>query len=462
MSIPNYSLELEQRVLETLMHFGHHDSSDVQKAMLKLSADCFYSMDHQALFIMVRDTFNKQQPFGMVDMLMLIPRDNNELFTSLHWIIENYGKYPSGINYLESDVNRLITFSKLRRQIFLSEKMIEEVKNCGNPEDAQDILIRNINEISNLNFRESKAGISSVELAESFYDGTLEKDLILPTTCDQLNEALNGGIMSKSLITVAAGAGVGKTGFAIFLMDAIARNQPGSQSLFYSLEMESKHIWMRHVGICGGKQFEKLDNDEQLNAVAKSLNVPMKIYDSASCRSAADIDFILTNARLTAMQCPVSVIVVDYLGLVENKGKFERNDLKQADVTSKLAKLAMELNCVVIALSQINRGASQRAKDDQCPWPQDAADSSGSHRSSTLWLGVDRPELYQDDFCYKNQFVIKCRKNRFGGTFELILAFNDGTFAEVPQHWFKKPESKPKSMDKALFSAHGKDFYGDQ
>src|SRR5690606_23206305 len=126
------------------------------------------------------------------------------------------------------------------------------------------------------------------------------------------------------------------------------------------------------------------------------VQVPMKIYDTATTPMCSDIDYILTTARLKAMEKPISVIVVDYLGLVQNRGQFERNDLKQADITTKLAKLAMELNCVVIALSQINRASSSRAKDDQCPYPSDAADSSGSHRSSTLWLGVNRPELYQD------------------------------------------------------------------
>jgi replicative DNA helicase len=149
---------------------------------------------------------------------------------------------------------------------------------------------------------------------------------------------------------------------------------------------------------------------------------------------------------------------VDYLGLVQNKGNFERNDLKQSDITSKLAQLAIELNCIVIALSQINRGASNRGAEDRCPWPHDAADSSGGHRSSSLWLGVDRPELYQDDPCYRNQFVVKCRKNRFGNTFDLIFAFNEGTFAEVQSGWFRQPMKQPRNAEQALFSAHSKDF----
>lgn len=461
MNTPKYSLETEHEVLETLMHFADPHNMRVQQSMLKLTADCFYDMDNKQIYRLIRDCFDKQQAFHFVDILVLIPTGNNYLHDCLASMVDNYGKCHAGEASFEHYVERLIVLMGLRKQLELTEQMLKEVKNCPSPEESQDILIKNINEMSHMIFRESQGGVSNAELADYFYAGSLEHDLIIPTTCNQLNDALNGGIMSKSLITVAAGAGVGKTGFAIFLLDAIARNQQASQSLFFSLEMESKHIWMRHVGICGGKQFEKLDSDERLAAIAKSLSIPMNIYDSATCRLAADIDFILTTARLKAMELPISVIVVDYLGLIENKGKFERHDLKQADITSKLAKLAMELNCVVIALSQINRGASQRSKDDQCPWPQDAADSSGSHRSSTLWLGVDRPELYQDDFCYQNQFVVKCRKNRFGGTFELILAFNEGTFAEVKPGYFRKPMTRVKSAEEAVFPAHDSALYPD-
>jgi replicative DNA helicase len=320
------------------------------------------------------------------------------------------------------------------------------------------ILVEHVNEIANLNYRESKHGMSNIEIAEAFYDGKITQSKKLPTTCDQLNDALEGGIMPKSLIIIAAGASVGKTGFSIYLLDCIARAHPGSESLFFSIEMEYDQIWMRHVGICAGKQFDKLTNDERLAAIAKTLEVPMKIYDTALCRATSDIDFILTTARLRAMEKPISVIVVDYLGLVQNKGNFERNDLKQSDITSKLAQLAIELNCIVIALSQINRGASNRGAEDRCPWPHDAADSSGGHRSSSLWLGVDRPELYQDDPCYRNQFVVKCRKNRFGNTFDLIFAFNEGTFAEVQSGWFRQPMKQPRNAEQALFSAHSKDF----
>ena len=459
MNQPKYSLETEQEVLETLMHFSTHNNVRVQKAMLKLTSDCFYNPDNRQIFGMIKQCFNKQEPFHFVDVLILIPKGNNALHDSMSWLIDNYGKCHVGESNFEAYYQRLITLAKLRKQLTLAEQMVKSVRDCPSPEESEDILTTAITEISGLSYRESKHGMSNMEIAEDYFDGKMPDEIKIPTSSEQLNELLQGGIMPKSLIIVAAGASVGKTGFSIYLTDVIARAQPGTESLFFSIEMEYKHIWMRHVGVCAGQPFDKLSYDERLGAVTKLSQVPMRIYDTTMCHAVADIDFILTTARLRAMEKPISVIVVDYLSLVETKQSFERNDLKQSYITGKLAQLAIELNCTVIALSQINRGAANRGVEDRCPWPHDAADSSGGHRSASLWFGVDRPELYQDDPCYRNQFVVKCRKNRFGDTFETIFAFNGGSFGEVQQGYFRAPYAQAtKSPEKAIFSGYSNDY----
>ncbi len=458
MITPKYSLEIEQRVLETLMHYGESTEAGIHKAMLNLTTDSFYDLNYQTLFAMIRNSFCKNEPFGFVDMLVLIPKENNHLHMALLDLIEQYSKMPSGISFLDRDVNRLNTFMRLRKQMALLHNLIKNIDECPKPEEGQEILTTALTEISGLQYHESKSGISNAEIAEFYYDGQIVEPQPIPTTCDQLNQGLGGGVMPKSLIFAAAGPSTGKTGFAIFLMDTIARSQPDKESLFFSLEMEYKHIWMRHVGICAGKPFNQLTKEEKINGVAKSMQVPIRIYDTTMSRNGRDLDFIITTARLRAMERKISVITVDYIGLVKVKGKFERNDLKLAEITDQLGDLAIELDCTVLVLSQINRGAANRAEEDRCPWPHDAANGSGGHNSASVWLGLDRPELYRDDQYFKNQFVVKCRKNRFGDLFELIFAFNGGTFAEVDDNYFKKPYSPKRTPEKALFSGRYDDF----
>lgn len=446
-----YSLETEHEVLETLMHFADHSNMRVQKAMLMLDRDCFYNSDNKLIFDLIQECYKKQIPFHLVDILSIIPKDDTELFNKMSWLMENYMKMHAGEASFEHRVERLLTLMRLRKQLNLAKNMIRDVEECTKPEEAQALLISNLNEISAINYQESKQGISYEEQSDQYLKGEMPENLIIPTTWEHLNHVNGGGIVPKSLITIAAGAGVGKTGFSIFLMDAIARAEPEKQSLFFSLEMEAKHIWQRHVGICAKKTFDSLGHEQRLDAISKVLQVSTVVYDSTMGKNITDIDYIVTTAKIRNMQKKISVIVVDYLGLVDAKGNFESNALKQVEITNQLARLAIELDCVVIALSQINRSNSTRALEDRCPYPSDASGSSGLYFSSTLWLGVDRPELYQTHPSYKNQFVIKCRKNRFGSNFELILAFNNGTFAEVPYNYFNKPIMDIKSPTEALF-----------
>jgi replicative DNA helicase len=123
---------------------------------------------------------------------------------------------------------------------------------------------------------------------------------------------------------------------------------------------------------------------------------------------------------------------VDYLGLVQNtNNKLESHVLRQANITEQLAALAIELDCIVIALSQVNREYANR--QDKCPVTSDAADSSGSERSSTVWLGVHRPYADDEVSGTENHFVVKCRKNRFGPLWKAVFDFQDGVFRETDQ-----------------------------
>lgn len=459
MSSPKYSLETEQEVLETLMHFQSHTSIRVQKAMLKLSPDCFYNPDNRQLFSLIHNCFNNQMPFHFVDISTLIPKEATELYNSYLWLVDNYGKCHAGETNFERYVDRLVIFSQTRKQLSIAESMVREITNCPSPEQAQEILANALTEIAGLSYQESKHGMSGVEIADDFYEGKMIVDLKIPTTCLQLNTALGGGFMPKSLIIICAAPSVGKTGFSIYLMDCIARAQPNSEALFFSLEMEYKHVWMRHIGICAGKPFDSLSETERMEAVTKSIQVPTRVYDTSMCRQASDIDFIITTARLRAMETKLSVIVVDYLGLVQTTTQYDRHDLKISDISRKLASLAIELDCDVILLTQMNRNAANRSTDDRCPWPHDAADSSGSHNNASYWFGADRPELYRDEPGYKNQFVFKCRKNRFGDIFDINFAFNNGTFAEGQPGWFMKPLAPVRNNDKALFSSNREEIY---
>jgi replicative DNA helicase len=126
--------------------------------------------------------------------------------------------------------------------------------------------------------------------------------------------------------------------------------------------------------------------------------------------------------------------VVDYLGLIGSKARYEAKHLQQADISKRLAALSLELDCVVICLIQVNREFKNRPVGDRCPLTTDASESMGSVYSSSWWIGIDRPEQDDNSGEFQHLFMVACRKNRGDqGNFEFNLKFQNGMFSK----WYR-------------------------
>lgn len=454
MRVPPHCEELEIQILGDLMAIGSHQDLKAQKAMLQLNPKTFYKPISAELFALIRNSFQKAEPFGFMDIFANIGAEKLALYEHQARVMGDHsGRHPLPETF-EFHIHRLISLETARRNIAKIESALTQAYSMTDPVELNSMLRESAKQVCQIDGAECSTGIYEHEVIDEIQSGLSDEQSMWPTSSEQLNSHLGGGVMSGSLITVAGSAGIGKTGYAIWLMDAIASQQEGKQALFFSLEMRPSEIVKRHLGIKAGKLFANLSYQERTQAIADALNYPLKLYDYKH----PDLDFILTASKLDAAKQPVSVIVIDYLTLVTNRGNFERNDLRQADITSKFAWLAADLDCIVVALSQVNRSAAHG--EDHCPQPHHAADSSGSHRSSHLWLGIDRPETYLDDPCYRDQFVIKCRKNRTGDHFEMIMSFNSGTFREMPFGYFKKAAKPEKSTPSVIYDAAYKPHHG--
>src|SRR6185312_6182266 len=420
------------------MAIGNPQDLMAQKAMLQITPKSFYKPLSAELFALIRKSFQKSEPFGFMDIFANIGAEKMALYEHQTRVMGDHtGRAPITETF-EYHIQRLISLETARRNVAILEDSLDQAYSMTDPVELNSFLRESAKEVCQIDSGEVSKGVYQDEIIDELQSGKSYEQTLMPTSSEQLNSLLGGGFMSESLITVAGAAGVGKTGFAIWLMDSIASQQEGKQAIFFSLEMRPSEIVKRLLGIKAGKLYSQQNYNERTQAIAEVLRYSLKLYDYKN----PDLDFILTASKLDAAKQPISVIVVDYLTLVTNRGSFERNDLRQADITTKFAWLAADLDCVIIALSQVNRGAA--SGEDHCPQPHHAADSSGSHRSSHIWLGIDRPETYLDDPCYRDQFVIKCRKNRTGDHFEHIMSFNSGTFREMPYGYFKKPEKKVK------------------
>lgn len=423
---PKSNPEAEVGVLGALIAIGNPTDAVVKKSMLQLTQECFYKPDYRELYQFIRKCFDTSQWFD-ISSLLGMDLSKNVYDTVLHCI---EGKLFTG-NLLEHHIAELRKLYELRMQIQILNQALNTCMSEPTSAIASEIIRTGIHEASSITMDKLKEGATFKEIYLEYMAGEFKDDALINCGVKQFGEIRNCG-----LITIAGASGVGKTFFSIYFLDSLVKYQQDKQFLFFSLEMKRNAIWDRYLSIKLDKPINQITNDERAASLPDG-----KVFDHARI----DIDYIETIAHLQSMTKPLSVIVVDYIGLVTTRNRHEREDLKIADITQRLAALAMNLNCTVIALTQVNRDPNKRTKDDRCPYPSDVADSVGSVRSASLWIGIDRPENYDDSPTVKNLFVAKCRKTRYGTNFEAWFDFNDGRFKERDKPFYP---SHPTNEDR--------------
>lgn len=388
--------EAELGVLGVLISDGDPNSLEVQKAMLSLKSSLFYSPNYKELYNVIRKSYEQKQLFDVASLFgMGLSHDIQDVVTNS--ITNNF--FP--ITSLHRHIEELNTFEDLRQQFKIMEKTMKACDAEPIPTVAAQLMLDGAQKIGDVRLDKMTYGATLIDIVEERDNGIFKNDASIKCDIKQFGEIRNCG-----LITVAGASGVGKTFFSLYFMNQIINNYPDKQFMFFSLEMKRNEILER---------MEHINTKDE-----KTWLLDGRIFDQPRI----DIEYIETVCKIHAMKKPLSVIVVDYIGLVTSSGKYDREDLKIADITQRLAALAMNLNCVVICLSQVNRDPSKRQEGDRCPYPSDVADSVGSVRSSSLWIGIERQE--------PNLFIAKCRKSRHGNNFEAFFDFNEGRFEERP------------------------------
>jgi len=244
----------------------------------------------------------------------------------------------------------------------------------------------------------------------------------IPSGFNELDETLTG-FHGSELIIVAARPGMGKTAFALNVMNhvAIKHKQP---VLFFSLEMPATQLGMRMLCIESMIDSQRvrtghIDQDEfkKLFTVSSKLSKsPIYIDDSPS----ANILEIRAKARRLAQKEQLGLIIVDYLQLITSLSRMDRH-LQIAEISRLLKQLARELNVPVIALSQLSRAVESRA--DQIPTLSDLRESGAIEQDADVVMFIYREEKVKKDTEKKGIATIIVAKQRSGPIGDIDLRF---------------------------------------
>ena len=182
---------------------------------------------------------------------------------------------------------------------------------------------------------------------------------------------LTNGFKPGEMIVLAARPSVGKTSFAMNIVENIAFSKKYEEKpkniLVYSLEMSATSLAMRMI--CGRARvnmndlrrgFVRKDYAEKLNAISKEFQKASLWVDDTSGLS---VNQIRAKARRLKMRNHLHLIVVDYLQLISGDTKALSRENQISDISRGLKAMAKELDVPVIVLSQLNRDSEKERRD---------------------------------------------------------------------------------------------------
>jgi len=178
-------------------------------------------------------------------------------------------------------------------------------------------------------------------------------------------DQMTAGLQQSDLVIIAGRPSMGKTTFAMCLVEScvIKSEKP---TLVFSMEMPGESIVMRMLSSLGRIDQTKVrtgklsDEDwPRLTSAFSLLNEKPLYIDDTPALTPTELR---TRARRIARQHPegLGMIMIDYLQLMQVAGGGENRAGEISEISRSLKALAKELNCPVVALSQLNRSLEQR------------------------------------------------------------------------------------------------------
>ena len=429
--IPPHSIEAESSVLGGLLL----DNGAWDRVGDLLTDGDFYRYEHRLIFGAVGALINATKPADVITVYeQLQGLGKAEEVGGLAYLNSLAQYVPSASNirrYGEIVRERAI----LRKLVSASDEIATAAFNTqGKPVDK--ILDEAEQKIFNIGEEGSrmKQGFQAMDsLVVELLDRVQEmadnpNDITgVPTGFYDLDR-LTSGFQAGDMIVLAARPSMGKTALAINIAEHVALHEELPVAVF-SMEMGASQLAVRMVGSIGRidqmhLRTGKLTDDEWprlTEAIEKLRNVSLHIDETPGLT----VSELRANARRLARQCggKLGLIVVDYLQLMSVSSSMSEENRATAvgEISRGLKMLAKELQCPVMALSQLSRGVESRT--DKRPMMSDLRESGAIEQDADVIMFIYRDDYYNKDSKEPGVAEVIISKQRNGPTGTVKLAF---------------------------------------
>lgn len=432
-SLPQ-SLEAEQSVIGSMII----DKSAIAKALEKLKEEDFYRDGHKVIFKAIRDMFSKDMAVDLVTLLeYLKSTDTLEKAGGVTYITEVSSSVITTAN-LEAYIKIVEDKSLLRKLIKSATNIIEESYNKQDKvDDVLDLAQKRIFDLA------EKQGSSDYEpLSNVLERGFLEIERLFNNKGSITGvgsgirdlDAKTSGFQKGDMVLIAARPSMGKTTFALNIAEHAALRE-GKSIVVFSLEMSKEQL--AYKLLCSEANVDMLklrtgnldDDDWERIARATGPLSKAKIYiDDTAGMSVMEMR---SKCRKIKMEHGIDMILIDYLQLMSGSSQSESRQQEVSEISRSIKALAKEMECPVIALSQLSRAPEQRA--DHRPMLSDLRESGSIEQDADVVMFLYRDEYYNKETEEKNigECIIAKQRNGPVGTVKMAWIGSQSKFANL-------------------------------
>lgn len=237
-------------------------------------------------------------------------------------------------------------------------------------------------------------------------------------------DARTAGLQKSDLILIAARPSMGKTAFVLNIAETVAIKNNVSTAIF-SLEMSRVQLAKRLISMNSkvDSQHIRVGNlaDEEWGKLTEStilLGESSLVIDDTPGISIAQLR---SKCRKLKLENNLGLVIIDYLQLMSGSGSRKNESRQQeiSDISRSLKALAREIDCPVIALSQLSRAVESR--EDKRPMLSDLRESGAIEQDADVVMFIYRDEYYHKDSEEKGVMEIIIGKQRNGPTCTIKL-----------------------------------------
>ena len=426
---PPHSVEAEQAVLGGLLL----DPAAWDTVADQVVAEDFYRPDHRLIFAAIGELAGDGKPCDAVTVSQALER-NGKLDAA------------GGLAYLSSVARDTPTAANVRAyaEIVRERSLLRQLIRAGT--DIVSAVFNNDGETARALVDQAEQKV--FEIAEGTFrkrEGAVSVRSLLPAVIDQIDEwhnnpdqlrglptgftefdKLTGGLRPGDLVIVAGRPSMGKSTLAVNMAEYAAVNPKTKAAVaIFTMEMPSEQVVTRMLASIGGVPLSSLRSgkitDEdwvRITSATSQLSEAKIFIDETPALNPTELR---ARARRVKREHGLSLVVVDYLQLMQVPGTNENRATEIAEISRGLKALAKELAIPVIALSQLNRGVEQR--EHKKPVMSDLRESGSIEQDADMVLLIYREEVYDKNTTKKGIAEIDLVKHRNGEIGTFLLTF---------------------------------------